>query len=385
MPSGRFGGSPTRWVPLGLLGALVLIALVERHVDQHPLDYLGGSHWSYKVASRVAEAGSEGDQVLCFGDSLLRLGLAPTALEAESGLRGYNFAQSGGQAPGSYFLLRRALNSGAKPSAIVVDFFPRLLAENPSFNNDNWPFLADLRDSFGLALLARKPEMFARLATRLALPSARSRISLRANVRLALQPGPVSIKHEILKSIHNWKVNRGAEITASRPGLVEDVDAWERGYFSGFHCSRINRAYVEKFLDLAASHQIPVFWLLPPYQPALQGRCERSGFDAEHEAFVRGFLPRYPGLFVLDARRSGYQPEVFYDLHHLGREGASVLSADVGEAIRRWRGESSSQNQWVALPGYHPRPDATPLEDVDQSRMVVWKEIQAGRVTNPRR
>ena len=371
-----------RRAPLGLFGALVLIALVERHVDKNPLDYLGGSHWSYRVASKVADAGSKGNRILVFGDSLLRLGLAPTAIEAETGLRGYNFAQAGGQAPGSYFLLRRAIASGAKPSAIVVDFFPRLLAENPSFNNDNWPFLADLGDGLGLAMISKKPELFARLVVRWALPSARSRISLRTNLQLALQPSPVSIKHEILKSIRNWKVNRGAEITASRPGLLENIDAWERGYFGTFHCSRINKAYVEKFLDLAKAHQIPVFWLLPPYQPDLQARCERSGFDARHEVFVREFQTRYPSLFVLDARRSSYQPEVFYDLHHLGREGATVLSADVGVSIRHQLGELGSQNRWIALPNYRARPDAVPLEDVDQSRALAWKEMQGGRVGN---
>jgi len=375
MPIRSIGCRP----PLGLVGALIVIVAFECHIERNAIDFQGGNHWSYKVSSSVASSGAKGARVLCFGDSLIRLGLAPSVIEAESGLRGYNFAQTGGQAPGSYFLLKKALNSGARPSAIVVDFFPRLLAEDPGFNNDNWPFVADLSDAFGFASIKHNPSTFAWLAVRLILPSARSRHSFRINLMAKLQPRAIPIPQEVLESIRNWKINRGAEIVLSRPGVVEDLDVWERGYFSKFRCSRINRFYVGQFLKLASDHQVPVFWLLPPYQEALQGRCDRSGFDVQHMAFVRNFQGKYPNATILDARRSSYAPEVFHDLHHLGREGASVLSSDVGREIRRYLAGDGSRKRWISLAKFRPRPEAAPLEDVEQSRKVVRKEFQAGR------
>ena len=375
MPNTRLGGR----FPVGLIGALALIVGFECHIERNAIDYQGGNHWSYKVSTAVAASGAKGARVLCFGDSLLRLGVAPSVIEAETGLSGYNFAQTGGQAPGSYFLLKKALKSGVRPSAIVVDFFPRLLAEDPGFNNDNWPFVADLSDAFGFASIKHNPSTFAWIAVRLVLPSARSRHSFRTNVLLKLHPQLVSIPHEIMKSIRNWKINQGAEIVLSRPGLVENLDLWEQGYFSKFRCSRINRFYVDRFLKLASDHQIPVFWLLPPYQEALQERCDRSGFDSRHMAFVRDFQESYPNLRVLDARRSGYPSEVFHDLHHLGREGASVLSSDIGREIRRHLAGNGPRNRWISLEQFRPRPEAAPLEDVEQSRVVIRKEFQAGR------
>ena len=126
-------------------------------------------------------------------------------------------------------------------------------------------------------------------------------------------------------------MNRGAEIVASRPDQVEDVDTWMRGYFPRFDCTKVNRTYIKKLLDLARRNEIPVFWVLPPYKPELQARCEQSGFDQAHEAFIKGPPGRYPGLYVIDGRRAGYDPRVFTDLHHLGREGAAIFSADVAE------------------------------------------------------
>ena len=370
---------PGRQVPAGLLGALVLILACEIHVDDHAIDYLSGTQWGYRIASRVASHEATACQWLCFGDSLLKLGLAPKVVEAELGLRGYNLAVAGGQAPGTYFLLRRALEAGARPRAIVVDFFPSMLATTPHFNDENWPLLTDLRDDLDLAWHLGEADEFARLAVPYLLPSTRGRTAIRFNLKLALEPSPVSMPFELRRAIRNWKANRGAEITASQPGAAHDLDTWERGFFGEFRCLPINQVYVDRFLDLAARFEIPVFWTLPPYQPILQARTERSGFDARHEAYLRNLQKRHPNLFIIDARHAGYEPGVFVDLHHLARVGTAAFSAQIGQTIRAQLREPDARMAWTTLPRYTPGPEAAPLEDAAQSRMVVWKETHPGK------
>ncbi len=370
-----------RPIPLGLLGALVLVVLGELHVDRHTLDYRSQTHWSCRMAASEAEAGATDSQLLCFGDSLLKLGIAPTVIEAATGMHGYNFAISGGQAPGSYFLLKRTLESGAQPKAILVDFFPSLLAIRPSFNEENWPMLANLAESVEYACIAGTATTFARLAARLTFPSIRNRKAVRSALVSALTGGGESARPEIEKLIATWTRDRGGEFVPCRPGVAENLDVWTRGYFPAFECSSGNRRYVAMLLDLAASRQIPVFWLLPPYQPALQVRVEQSGFDAQHERFVRRLQKEHPNLIVLDARHAGYTPEVFFDLHHLGREGATALSADVGARIARHLRELEQQqdqnNRWASLPPFHPRPDLVPPDpDRGPPRLLAGKPDQ---------
>lgn len=362
-------------VPLGFLGALVLILLAERAVSRERLATLGGSQWACQVAGKEADSGASRAQVLCFGDSVLKQGLAPTVIEAKGGMPAYNFAMAGGQAPGDYFLLRRALASGARPSAVVVELFPKLMATEPKFNVENWPFLANPADCFGLARACRDPLLFADLVTRELIPSVRCRNSIRANLLAALNGSFVHYVREIDSARRNWKINRGAEIVASRPGPAGDLDLWMKGYFPEFACDLANRHYIKKFLDLAARHQIPVFWVLPPYQPALQARCEKSGFDAAHVAFIRALQARYPGLYVLDGRHANYDPAVFSDFHHLGREGAEVFSADVARRLRAHRDDPSATARWQGLAEYRPIASGPPLEDMNESRRKIAEVV----------
>ena len=371
--SDRAGASRKGRIPFGFLGALVLILAVEQAIVHHKMASVGGSQWSYEVARARADSGVPSTSVLCFGDSLLKQGLAPTVIEAKSGLRTYNFAIAGGQAPGHYFMLRRALESGARPKALVVEYFPRLMSKPAEFNVENWPFLATPADCLELANHPRDPNLLADLILRELIPSVRCRNSIRVNIQSALGGSFDNIAREILSARRNWEINRGAEIVASRPDHIEDLEAWLKGYFPAFECSDVNRVYIGKFLELASKHHIPVFWVLPPYQPALQARCEQSGFDRAHESFVRSLQDRYPGLHVVDARHPGYDKRVFFDLHHLGREGASIFSEQVALLLRRQQDDPSSTPRWLTIGAPPDLASLTPLEDMDQSRRKVFE------------
>ncbi|SIO67470.1 hypothetical protein SAMN05444166_8370 [Singulisphaera sp. GP187] len=136
----------------------------------------------------------------------------------------------------------------------------------------------------------------------------------------------------------------------------------------------MNDGYIRRILTLAAARKIRVFWLLPPIQPALQQRCEQSGFDARHQKFVRGFQAEFSNVTVLDGRHANYDPQVFFDPHHLARDGAAVLSYDVAMMLRRAINADHALSRWVNLPAYGNRRIDGPLEDVEQSRVAARLE-----------
>ena len=105
---------------------LALVGLVEGLVARNEIDYKTGWFWEWRFSGHAANKASRHD-VLCFGDSLVNHGVIPLIIEQHLGLKAYNFALSGGQSSTSYFQLRRTLEAGAKPSAVLVDFFPLLL------------------------------------------------------------------------------------------------------------------------------------------------------------------------------------------------------------------------------------------------------------------
>ena len=100
--------------PLGFLGAIALILAVEqiRSLTRSWAPSAGASGLMRSPGSRRIRA-TEPAMSSAFGDSLLKQGLAPTVIEAQSGLRTYNFALAGGQAPGDYFCSVGRSNRGS--------------------------------------------------------------------------------------------------------------------------------------------------------------------------------------------------------------------------------------------------------------------------------
>ena len=118
--------------PLGLIGTLALIGAVERFraPRAHASRPTRRVEMSWQDAQRAA-AGAEGrSDVLCLGDSRIKLGLLPRVLEDRLGVSAYNLGILGGQAPASYFLLRKVLERGIRPrdSRRLLREPPELLA-----------------------------------------------------------------------------------------------------------------------------------------------------------------------------------------------------------------------------------------------------------------
>jgi hypothetical protein len=356
---------------------LAAVIAVESFAARHENDlFLKIDAWSWGQTSRRVERAGFQSRVVCLGDSLVQVGVASPIIERHTGLSTCNLAISGGQAASSYYLLRRVLDAGGRPDALVLDFFPRHLQSSPLMGLDPWVSLTTLGDVIDLARAGRDVEFLGRVALAKILPTLRLRPEVRTNVLAALHGEDQGDKHHVPPFLRrNMEVNRGGLLCPPTPGLDKDLDAWSKTYFPArWSCHPIHEVYIRRLLRLAASRQIRVFWLLPPLQPALQEHCERSGFDARHVEFVRGYQAKYPNVTVLDGRHAAYDPRVFFDPHHLARDGAAVFSSDVAMTVRRAIDSDPTLPRWVNLPSYGKRRIDGPLEDVEQSRLALKLE-----------
>ena len=363
-----------RW-PAGLLGMVALVVAVESWIAADWLRLTEPSALAWPLSAAAASAEARGAEVLCFGDSLVKHGILPEVLEARLGVPAYNLALPASTAPAQYYLLRRALRAGAAPRAIVVDYMPGLLTGTPPFGLPYWAALLGAADLADLALTWRRAEFAAEAAVRLLLPSFQSRWAIRDAVASALRgQTPRNIENNLMLR-RNWRLHRGAQFTQDNPGWdgIPTEAEHERHLSTRFWCHPVNKLYIHKFLDLAESRGIRVYWVLPPVTPEIQRRRVASGADEKYSAFAREVIARHPGVVVLDARPSGYDHTRFVDSLHLTGKGALALSADVAEAI------ASDRPKWVTLPPYRDRAPDRPFEEVEQSRSAVLAGLETLR------
>ena len=358
--------------PAGLLGMLALVLAGELYVAHRPGDFLlyEGGEWG--GSGRSARGRAVGCDVLCFGDSQVKLGMQPRVLEALLGRRAYNLAVSGGPPAASYFLLRRALAAGARPAAVVVDFHPHLLQVGPRFLARYWPELVTTGEALELARAGRDAGLFAEVMLDRLVPSLRGRDQVRANVIAALR-GEVSDRTARLHPLwRNWWVNRGAGVVSKNPAFTGDVgDRFPEVYPDRWPLDPSATSFVRRFLRLAASRDIPVVWLIPPFCPEIEARRDHKGLSAQYDRFARAVQAQFPGVIVADARRSGYGAGVFFDPVHLDRQGAVALSAGVAEVVAGVLAGRRPASRWVELPRYRDRSAEFPLEDLTQTWLAL--------------
>ncbi len=361
---------PLKRAPWGMVGMLGLVLLVESFIARNETSFRNPWGWDWFLTDKAARRQVKDCDVLCFGDSLMKFGVAPRVIEQRADLKTYNLAVSAGQVPGSYFLLRRALESGAKPRAVILDTIPHLLAEGLGSNAMIWPELVSMRDCLELSLRARDADFFAATSLAKLLPSVRDRAEIRTSILAAFRGEPPPIKGGIGTCIRNWKVNRGAQVmahNANRP--PGDVEGFGSALFpDSWRANPLNTHYLREFFRLAESHNIQVYWLLPPLGEEVQRRREAKGRDAEYGAFVDAVRSKHPRVIVLDARRAGYGDAVHIDPIHLDSLGASSLSRDLATILRR---EPDGLTSWIELPKYREPPSNVPVEDLERTAAII--------------
>lgn len=355
-----------RW-PLGLFGTIAIVVAVESSVARRPIAFTESAAFGWTFSNAAARGEAKGAEVLCFGDSLAKHGLLPEVIQERLGVASYNLAVPAATAPAHYYLLRRALDAGARPRAVVVDFMPGMLAGPPDFAARNWPELLTTAEALDLAASWRNPRFFVETTLSTLLPTARARWEVGRHLRAALEgkSDPLATTNRMLH--RNWSIHRGAQYTQDNPAWGgEPTESDHAKHLSDrFWCHPINRAYVGRFLALAGSRGIRVYWLLPPVSPKIQGRRLASGADAKYTRFVRDMARDHSGVVVLDARSSAYDHTKFVDPIHLTGKGAVALTSDVADAI------AGARSPWVVLPPYRDKTPRRPFEDLEQSRAAI--------------
>ncbi len=365
-------GGPAPW---GLLGMLVLVTLVESYVVRRDLDFTTRTDFDWKQTAFAASHRAAKAEILCFGDSQVKFGVQPKLLEERLGRSSYSLALYGGGPPSSYFLLRRALEAGAKPAAVLVNFEQgAMLADHlHHVHPRHWSELLDARDCLDVARTYGEANLFASLLTSHILPSYRARFELRSNIVASLKGQSTSTRHDNVIHRRNWKVNHGAEVNTRSSGYGGDVPEGYRVLVDNWTPIPVNAAYARRFFRLAARHHIRVFWLMQPYVPAYQRMREDRGMDRHYEAFARSLLTTFPNVEVIDSRRSGFEPSVFLDPVHLDRRGAAVETESIAAILHDRLAVPAGGPRWHLLPAYRDRPADSDLEDAFQSWVLVDK------------
>jgi hypothetical protein len=367
-------------IPFGAIGMIALLGSIESVVARHWIDLTDPVSLSWRYSAQSAENEARECQVLCLGDSLVKHGLIPSVMDRATGQRTVNLSAAQASTLLTQSLLRRALESGARPNALIVNAKPAVLLGGPEVNARAWQEVVSLRDGLELMrMTGNAPFVASTLVGRL-FPSLRSRLEIRSAITAALsgETDKISAINPVLW--RNWSVNGGANVASAAAPFPGDVTAEVRQqlYTDLFYVDPANAQAIEGILEIAAERQIPIFWVLFPLSPKLQALRDQSGADERHDQFLRSIAARQSGeLTVLDARHSGYPAAFFADATHLNRLGAIALSWSVAAALVT-SGElppkaPGSDPAWIAVGA--PIKSAAgwndAIEDVDQSRRIV--------------
>jgi hypothetical protein len=323
----------------------------------------------WRTTARQSTRNAPKAKILIFGDSMVKFGVQPHVLRAETGRKAFNLALCGGTPPASYFLLRRTLNAGAKPDAILVDFTKLHVAEGPRSELKQYPWhvFLSLREAIELSWSMRDADFLARTMTRAWIPSVRNRIEIRNNIVATLNGTPHSEREPTRILAFNRSVNNNAQVNPKNPDFQDvDVPPGLRPLPDSWKPDPVNAVYVKRFLDLAASRRIPVFCILPPQSPGTQSRLDAMALETNLMAWLHRLERDNPNLTMIDARHAGYDQSVFFDEIHLDGEGAQVLSTDLGRLIHACLSSPPGDApRWVSTPLFSGPPTEFILQAVN--------------------
>ncbi len=352
----------SRW-PLGLLGTLALVAGVEHYIAARNID-LGTMYTiEWRLMSKAIKKQAPKAEILCFGTSLSSIAVSPLIVEERTGHPTYNLSLSGAQPYASYLMLRHALEAGARPKAIVVDFKWTSVRNAPAELERILPEIATLNECVRYALDQRDGSFLGRIMLVKELPSYACRVEIRDNIAKAIKGVEPTRNEQWLTGARNMRVNKGAHHTpkVSYKGEVDLTDG--RFFPADWKCNPANERYIHNFLDLADSRKIPVFLLLPPVSPATQARLDQSGTTGRYTKFLEGVMARHPGVVAVDARRSGYPNDAFYDASHVNRVGTADFSNALSDVLKARLDGPSAGDRWVSMPRFAGGQGQERIED----------------------
>ncbi|HEV3168136.1 MAG TPA: hypothetical protein VGZ22_29300 [Isosphaeraceae bacterium] len=363
-------------IPQGLLGMIGLMVAVESFFALHGRDFRHIWGWDWRVTRKAITTEAPRCEVLCVGDSLMKFGLMPQIIEKRLGVRAFNLSLSAGSPPAMYFVFRHAIENGARPKAVLVDLAPHGFSFDVNINRVVWPELFDARDAFDLAWTTGDSGVFGETIVGELLPSVRWRSSIRANLLKAIHSEQNNSRYLAELFLRSSRRNRGAFITRQTDAFFGRVDDFTSAFFPpAWKLDPVNLRYVRRFLDLAARHRVPVYWLMPPFLPEVHTRRAQLGLDGAYSQLLLALQVRYPNLTVIDARTSGYGQDAHNDPLHLNRKGAIAFTTDVAEILAQ---PDAPASRWIVLPQYREPAPALLAEDHAPAELAV-KERSASR------
>ena len=371
-----------RRLPWGLFGMLALVGCLERSISRHHADVTTETASNYEFTARMASGEAARSEILGFGDSLVKYAFQPKVIEARTGRKAYNLAAYAGPPSRDYLMLKRVLDAGGKPSALVVGFQIVHLGAGPRFHARRFSEFVTVAEAYDLASTSRDPGLFSLLMLGRLVPSVRARFELRGNLMTALNGRGIHWGDAYLAMRRNWHRARGSHVAPDDPHAPEEpkeararaLELYPVTYMDPAWGSAIEEQYIRRFLDLAAERKIPVFWVIPPAPPALYERQNETRVTELNTTLARRMSEAFANVVVVDGRDRGYVASAFApDDVHLNRQGANVFSRDLADLIRHRLGDPVAAPSWVALPAYRPGPLLAEMEDLVESILALRK------------
>jgi hypothetical protein len=323
---------------------LALVVVVEGAFQHHWLDWSGHVLLNCRYAAQMARTEAARSELLCLGDSQMKTGIDPTILERELGLRAFNLAVLGCPTPLSYYLLRRTLEAGAHPRAILLGHMT--MGGGPQ-DAHHFEALVGPAEYLDLTWQARDADYAAALLLTRLFPSLRHREAIRSQVAGRSRPE----RARMVAIWNGWREAKGSYRMPPRAGYHGEIEPElaRTLYAKPWYISAVYATYFDRLLDLAAARSIPVFFLVSPIVPEAQSRRIAQGFDVLHTRNLHALQVRHPNLIVIDARRPDWPASEFLDSLHLNEFGSRHLSAEVAAVLRRQLDARSERPGWISL------------------------------------
>ena len=358
-------------VPWSVIVAGLAVFAIEICFAHHDLDFNRPENMGWRWGRSAARRRAPKADILCLGTSMIQTGVLPRVIAHRTGRPAYGMALFASQMPGNYYLFKQALDSGAKPSAVIIDFPVNFLGTSLDAQAGTWPALLNVRETLELAIALRKPRFFAAVVSEKLLPSLSYRLQIRKAFLAALRGESASLMDENLVYMRNYKQNDGAFMNGKRPDYAGEISEKFRNDFLSSDPWRpdpLKSRYFRRLIGLAAANGVRVYWVMTPLVPKLQGSRNVRDLDGLYDTYAYGMISRFPNLTVIDARHSNYPASVFMDAIHLDIDGANALSHTLAEVIDRDKGRSS---RWIHLDPFRGRPFVTPIELVVDSHRFI--------------
>lgn len=361
-------------MPWGGIGMLGLIVVVELLISRASLDLLRPEFWLWYASDRSSrQSAATAAEVLCLGTSQTSYGVVPQVLQERLGRPVYSLAMCSSPPQADYYLLKRVLDAGGRPKAVVLDLHPHLMSVSYWGSIRFFPNLLSAGESLDLAWTAGDPDFATQVLLTQALPSVLGRFDIRNAIRATLEGKLFSVRKPTLSHLWNREENQGAIVLPPRDKPLSELTASDYEWYAPpeWRLNPINTLYVRRLLRLAAAHRITVYLLIPPIDARLEQIREQRGLAAAYREFAGRLQARHFNLVVVEATPSSYPPGVFHDGMHLSHAGAVAMTSDLAEILRpRLDAPRTVEPRWLALLPYRDRRSAAPIAELGETGHV---------------